>query len=79
VRTPQQQSPFVSRATERREDYRGICAAAHERVKNSGRSVEVAPGFRTLTRRDPCVCGPVGEDVLDGHEQEKDIHAGVSP
>ena len=40
---------------------------------------EVAPGFRTLTRRDPRVCGPVGEDVRDGHEQEEDVYAGVSP
>lgn len=39
---------------------------------------EVAPGFRTLTRRDPRVCGPVGEDVRDGHEQEEDVYAGVS-
>ena len=42
-------------------------------------ALEVAPGFRTLTRRVLRVCGPVGEDVLDGHEQEENIHAGVSP
>lgn len=40
---------------------------------------EVAPGSRTLTRRDPRVCGLVGKDVLDGHEQEEDLYAGVSP
>lgn len=37
---------------------------------------EVDPGFRTLTRRDPLVSDPVGEDVHDGHEQEaQDIYA----
>lgn len=30
--------------------------------------VEVAPVSRTLIGRVPCVRGPVGEDVCDGHE-----------